>query len=184
MYNDATNLLPPERKRALSRDFSLRIGVVAVVLVTVLTLAAAVLLMPTYVFLKASAGVKQARLASMEAAPSSDNEAALSARLASLSSNAAKLIALSDAPSVSAIISTALAISRPGITLSSLSYTPSVDKSPAILVISGSSSTRDALRNYQLMLQGASFAQSATLPVSAYANDTNIAFTITVTLAP
>ena len=184
MHNNLTNLLPPERRRALSRAFLLRVAVVAVVLVTFLTLAAAVLLIPTYVFLEGNASAKEVRLASMEASLSSSDEAALSARLSALSSNAAKISALATAPSASALIQKVLAASRPGITLSGFSYTPAAGKSPGTVVISGIAATRDALRNYQLTLQGAPFAQSATLPVSVYASDSDISFAITVTLTP
>lgn len=182
--DNVTNLLPLERRRALSRDFFIRTLVVLVVLVTALTLIAAVLLVPTYVYLEASANTKQARLTNMNASLSSSDESGLSARLSALSSNAAKLAALSSAPSASTIIRQVLAIARPGITLTSFSYTPADGGSLATVIISGSSATRDALRNYQLALQGASFVTSASLPVSAYANDSNISFAITLTLAP
>ena len=77
-----------------------------------------------------------------------------------------------------------LVIPRPGIVLSGFDYEPSVGKSAGTLAVSGTATTRDALRNYQLALEGASFARSADLPVSAYAKDTDITFTITVTLTP
>lgn len=184
MDPNLTNLLPAERRRALSRSFLLRVIVVIVALVTVLTLAAGVLLIPTYVYLEATAATKQAHLASMEASLSSSDETGLAARLAALSSNAATLTALSNAPSASVLIREILAVPRPGITLSSFAYTPAEGSSAGTIVVSGSSATRDALRNYQLALQGASFAQSAALPVSAYADDTDISFAITVTLTP
>jgi Tfp pilus assembly protein PilN len=184
MYNELTNLLPQERQSALSRDYFLRLSVVGAVLLSILTFAAAVLLVPTYVFLAKSANAKEIRLVTIKSALSSANETELSARLAALSGDAAILTALAGAPSVSAIIRTVLVVSRPGITLSGFAYTPTVNNVPGILTISGIAATRDALRGYQLALQGAPFALSAALPVSAYANDTNITFTITVTLAP
>jgi hypothetical protein len=184
MYTDLTNLLPPERKQLLARDYLLRVGVVSAVLITILTLAAAVLLIPTYVLLGASANEKKIHLTNMESSLSSNEEATLSARLAILSSNAAKLASLSDTVSVSSIMRAVLAVSRAGITLSGFSYTPAVEKVAGTLLISGTSATRDALRNYQLALQGMPFVRSATLPVSAYANDTNISFTITIVLTP
>ena len=100
-----------------------------------------------------------------------------------LTKEASTLAALANTPSASGIIHAALVVPRPGITLSSLTYTPTANKVPGTLAVSGVASTRDALRNYQLALQEAPFAISATLPVSAYAQDTNIAFTITVTMA-
>ena len=77
-----------------------------------------------------------------------------------------------------------LAISHPGITLSGFDYVPGAGKNPGTLAISGTAATRDTLRNYQTALQSAPFAVTANLPVSAYAKDTGIPFSITVTLAP
>lgn len=184
MHNELTNLLPLERQRELSREYFLRLGVVGVLLLTLLIVAASVLLLPTYVFLKKSFSVKEERLATVSSALSSFDEASLSARLASLSDNATTLATLSDTPSASVIIRSLLAISRPGITLSGFAYTPTTDKKSGTLIVSGSSATRDALRSYQLALQGAPFAISADLPISVYAKDTNITFTVTMTLAP
>ncbi|MDO8593645.1 MAG: hypothetical protein Q7R59_01985 [bacterium] len=186
MFNELTNLLPLERQRALSRDYLLRIGVIIAVLTTALTLSAAVLLIPTYVLLAESANAKNMQLTKTTATLSSAEELALSARLAALSNNAAALVALSNTPSVSATVRAVLATTRPGITLSGFSYAPSSGsgKDSGTIGLSGVSATRDALRSYQLALQGAPFALSAVLPVSAYAKDANIAFTITVTLSP
>ncbi len=184
MYNELTNLLPLERQRAISRDYLLRLGVICALLLMTITLIAAALLLPTYVFLEASSSAKEMRLANIKSAISSADESALAVRLTTLSNNIAALTALANAPTASAVIRTILAVSRPGITLSSFSYTAAVVQSPGTLIISGTSATRDALRNYQLALQDVPFILSADLPISAYAKDTNIAFTITATLSP
>ena len=184
MPNELTNLLPPERVRSLARDYLLRMSVVVAVLVTILTLTATVLLVPTYVLLEDSAQAKKVRLASVEATFSSADEIAFSARLAALAKNAEKLAELSRAPSVGATMRDLLATGRAGIALSGFAYTPATDKSPRTVAVSGMAETRDALRNFQLALQKAPFARSATVPVSAYASDTDIAFTVTITLAP
>lgn len=184
MHNELTNLLPEERQKVLSRDYILRVGVITAMLATALALSAGVLLIPTYVFLNGSANVKKMGLAHVESTLSSADEVALQERLAALSTSAAALVALSDAPSVSALIREALSVPHLGVTLSRLSFTPSAGKSPGTLAVSGSAATRDALRSYQLALEGARFARSAALPVSAYAKDSDIAFTITITLAP
>lgn len=184
MHNELTDLLPKERREALSRGYFLRLGVVVVWFVTLLVLVSMVLLLPTYVLLTENASTKEAHLSSIDSALSSANGATLAVRLATLSSEAATLSALAHAPSASATFRDALALSRPGIALSGLAYTPAAGQNPGTLAISGIAATRDALRSYQLVLQGASFARSADLPVSAYAKDSNIAFTITITLAP
>lgn len=183
MNNELTNLLPPERQRALARAYLLHLGVIIALLITALTIVTSLLLLPTYVFLAQSTTAKQAHLANIESILSSADEKTLSARLAALSSDAALLTALGKIPSASAIVRSALLVSRPGITLSGFTYAPSVGKSSGTFAISGIAATRDALRAYQLALQRASFAVAADLPVSAYAQNTDITFTITVTLA-
>lgn len=185
MHNELTNLLPSERKRTLRRSYFLRLGVIGIVLVNILVLAAALLLLPTFVLLTQSAAAKANRLATIESALSSADEQTLSVRLAALTKDAATLTALADVPSVSAVIRTVLAVPRPGIALSGLIYTPATDKnSSRMLVVSGTAATRDALRNYQIALQNAPVVISALLPVSAYAKESGITFTITITLKP
>ena len=184
MRRELTNLLPFERQRFLSRDYFLRLSVVNALLLMVITLIAATLLLPTYVLLESSSNAKEMRLANIKSTTSSADEKALSTRLATLSTNVAALMTLSNAPSASTVIRTILDVSRPGVTLFGLDYTAATTKSLGKLVISGTSATRDALRNYQIALQGVSFVRTANLPISAYAKDTNIAFTITATLSP
>lgn len=184
MHSDLIDLLPLERQNALAHEYLLRLGVVSLTFVTLLTLAAAVLLVPTYVLLSESARAKEAHLATIESTFSSAAGATFSTRLAKLSDNAAILSALARAPSASATLRATLAVARPGIMLSSLAYTPALGAGSGKLVLSGTAVTRDALRSYQLVLSSAPFAAAANLPVSAYAKDSNIAFSITVTLAP
>lgn len=184
MDNELTDLLPPERQQALSRGYLLRLGVVVAILITALTVIAGLLLVPTYVLLLQSAAAKQAHLTNIESILSSADEKTLSAHLAALSNDAAVLMALGKVPAASTILRAALAVSRPGVTLSGFTYVPAAPKNPGTLAITGVATTRDALRSYQLALQSAPFSAGANLPVSAYAKDANIPFTVTVTLSP
>lgn len=168
----------------VAREYVLRFGVVVVWLVSALALVATLLLIPTYVLLINSAQVKQNYLSSANSSVSPAEVNSLSARLATLNANVASLTALEKAPSVSALLQEVLAVSRPGITLSAFTYTPAASGKPAAFIVSGTAATRDALRNYQLALQNAPFSQSAALPVSAYAKDADIGFSITITIAP
>ncbi|MEK7144474.1 MAG: hypothetical protein AAB794_01265 [Patescibacteria group bacterium] len=184
MDTELTNLLPRERQHALSRGYFLRLGVVLIISVTILVCIAGLLLIPTYVFLTQSAAAKQAHLANVESILASSNEAEISTHLAALSRDATVLVALENVPSASTILRSALAAPRPGISLSAFSYTPANGTAPGTLAISGIAATRDALRTYQLALQNDPFASAANLPVSAYAKDRDISFTISITLAP
>lgn len=182
MNNQLTNLLPPERQHALSRDYVLRLCTVAAVVIALLTVAAGVLLLPSYVFLTRSEGSKQARLSIIETVLSSADDAAISARLAALSGEASQLMKLKNEPSASGTMRAILAVSRPGVTIFGITYTRASGATPGAVSISGTAATRDALRSYQLALEHASFVAAANLPVSAFAKDANISFTIEVIL--
>lgn len=184
MHNHFTNLMPSERQRALKRDYYLRLAVVVALFVSAITAIAMALLAPTYVFLTESIHAKKQQLASIESSYSSASDKTLSARLNALAAQADSLIALSKEKSVGALVRSLLAISRPGISLSGIGYVPATAKTPGTLTIRGTAWTRDALRNYQLAIQDAPFAQTVDLPVSAFAQNSDISFTITVTLAP
>lgn len=178
-----TNLLPSERRETLRRSYYLRLGVVVTMFIIGLTAAAAVLLAPTYVFLLQSKSAKEARLAQANAALAASNSSGLAAQLSALSVQTATLAALAQAPSAVQLISGLLTLPRPGITLSSFVYAPATIRTGATITLSGVAATRNTLRAYQLELQNAPSVAGADLPVSAYAKDTNIDFTITVTFS-
>ncbi len=184
MPDELTNLLPRERRAAFKRIYAIRIGVIAALAVAALAVAAMILLVPTYVYLAGSAATKTAQLATIDATLSSTNEAALSSRLNALSGNAATLVALAKVPSVSATMRALLGVSRPGITLTGFDYEPATGTVLGELAVTGVAATRDALRSYQLALQGSPFVKTADLPVSSFAKDSNIGFTVTLTLTP
>lgn len=183
MPPESINLLPTERRRALRLDYFLRLGTVAAVLATALVLVALVLLLPTYVFLASAQTTREARLASAEADLSSGDQVELVTRLDSLTTDAATLIKLAKAPSVSVLMRTTLAVAHTGVAVTGVSYTPQSGTKPGTLAITGTAITRDDLRAYQLALIATPIFSGADLPVSSYAKDRNIPFTITATLA-
>lgn len=184
MHNDLTNLLPLERRRILSRNYFLRLGVIIVVCATILVLVSMVLLLPTYILLTENIRAKESRLTTIESSLSSADEEILSMRFVTLSESTVTLSALAEGPSASVTIRSLLALARPGITLTHFGYVPGNKKKLSALTISGVAATRDALRTYQLALENSSLTRSADLPVSAYAKDSDITFTIIVTLVP
>lgn len=184
MNNELTNLLPPERLNKLSRDYLIRLATVTAFMLTALMLIATILLFPSYVFLSKNENAKKSQLISAGSEVSSLDEKKLSVRLSLLSDNMKRLIDLDKVQSINAVASKMLAVNRQGISLSGFSYTAADGNKNGVLVVSGIASTREALRNYQLALEGGSFALSANLPVSAYAKDSQIEFSITITLAP
>ncbi|MEK7604397.1 MAG: hypothetical protein AAB442_01195 [Patescibacteria group bacterium] len=187
MNDELTNLLPLERQKALRRNYFLRFFVVSAWMTTILVMVAGILLIPTYVFLTRSFGAKQAHLASLTSAVFSADEKNLSDQIASLTQDAAALTTFNTAVSMGTLVASLLNVTRPGIVLSGISYTPAsaTKKNMATtMTLSGTAATREALRSYQLALQGAPGVSTVVLPVSAYAQSSDIAFSITLTLAP
>lgn len=187
MMDELTNLLPLDRQKTLRRWYFMREFVVATILVTLLIGTAAILLLPTYVYLTKSADEKQARLIATGNLVSSADQKELTKRLGALTSNAKILAELKDAYGVGHLITDVLAVARLGVILEGFTYAPATTapkKAAATLAVSGKAATRDALRTYQLALQGLPFIAAAVLPVSAYAQSIDIPFTIALTLKP
>lgn len=184
MHGELTNLLPPERQRTLSRTYFARLSIVVAAFVILLTLASAALLLPTYVFLSQSAESKAKRLSAINAALATSDEAVLSERLAALTKDATTLTSLADRPSASETARAILAVPRPGVALSGFSYSIEPGSFVRSISLSGIAASRDALRRYQLALENSPTVTSASLPVSAYAKDADISFTIAVSFAP
>ncbi len=185
---ESLNFLPAERIRAHVRRYFWRLGTVAAYLACALAVIAGILLIPTLVFLRNAEVTKQARLASIESVLASYDEVALAARLLALSSDATALVLLAAAPSATSLVRQALAVPRPGIILSSITYAPAKGSTPkdsksGTFTLSGTAASRNGLRAYQLALAATPAFANANLPVSSYAKDSDIPFTITVTLA-
>lgn len=181
MSDTSTNLLPEDRQHTLIRGYFMRFGTVSIISLILLIFVAAISLLPTYAFLGRNIHTKEAHLASIES--SSADRKVFSAQLSALSNDAAALETLTKTPSASASIRAVLAIPRPGITFSGFEYSYLENKNSTILAISGVAATRDSLRNYQLALQNTSTVASADMPISVYASNANIPFTITMTLS-
>ena len=182
MYPELTTLLPSDRERTIRREYFIRLATIAILGAAALTLAAAALLAPSYAFLLTQEKNKTDRLALLESTLVSADEAALSARLAALSADANQLTKLGEHESVMSRIQAVLSVDHSGVAVTNIAYSPTSGKAGTI-AISGTATTRNALRAYQLALAGAAFSAGADLPVSAYAKDADIPFTITVTLA-
>lgn len=184
MLSGLTNLVPSRRQNKWTRDYFFRIATVAVFLMTLLVVTAGVLLFPTYIYLVSAEKTKLARLEKADNSLSSPEETDLASRLQTLSHDAQALVLLKDINAISRTINSLLSVSRPGITISGVAFNPATEEKGNTVSVIGTALTRESLRSYQIALDGASFSSSANLPVSAYAKESNIPFTIVVTLSP
>lgn len=181
MYHELTNLLPSDRSRALRREYFARLGVVALSMLAILVVIHAVLLLPTYLSIRDDAQYERARLAELETALASSEEQQVGSRLARLANDTAYLTAQAEAPSGSDAIRAVLLVPRAGISITNVSYTASPTAGENRLVLMGVAETRDTLRRYYSALSSQPFVSKADLPISTYAKETDLVFTITLT---
>ncbi len=179
MSAELTNLLPPERIRAFRQNYYFRLGTAAAALVALLAVAHAALLFPAYLYLHESVELERAHLAELAANLASSGEGEMQARLARLEADSARIVTLSSSPSSAAAIKAILALPHAGITVSGFTFhAPSPE---GRITITGTAATRESLRQYALAASSLPFAKSADLPLSAYAKESDIPFTITLT---
>lgn len=177
---DLTNLLPEDRLRSLRQIYFLRLAVVSLIVLAGVIAIHGVLLVPSYLFVEGQVRERTTALAEIEATLAGSEEKEVSARIASLSADALYLTRLSGVPKASTAVSSVVALPRPGIRLTGFSFAP-VAEGGATMVVSGVATTREALRAYERVLSEQTYITSATLPISAYAKDSDISFAITLT---
>jgi hypothetical protein len=186
MAIELTNLLPEFRKRRFRRQYFLRLGTMLLAALAFLTLLHGILLLPTYLYARGGVARSTAAVAALNASADTAGEAELTARKGALNTTASNLLRLKEAPAASAALRAVLAVPRPGVALTGFTITTPLGNAPAHMQLSGIASSRDALRQYAAALGQLPFVTGADLPISAYAQETDIDFTITLsgTLRP
>lgn len=179
MDRNLTNLLPEERIRSLRRVYFMRLAVIGVLLLAGVTVVHGVLLLPSYLYLRNQVGEREAALASLTNTLAGSEEKEISARVAALTVDSAHLARLSSVPKASAAIRAIAALPRSGIRLTGFSFSPKEGGEPTMSV-SGVATTREALRTFEQSLADEPYITSADLPISAYAKERDISFTISL----
>lgn len=180
MELELTNLLPEERMRSLRRLYFIRLAVVAVVLLSGVILVHGVLLLPSYLYLRNQVGERAASLVALTTTLAGSEEKEISSRVAALGEDSAHLARLSSVPKASAAIRAITALPRSGIRLTGFSFAPNPG-AETMMSVSGVATTREALRTFEQSLANQPFITSVDLPISAYAKERDISFTISLT---
>lgn len=182
MLPELTNLLPPERKVTLSREYLFRFGTCALVFLSALIVVHAALLVPTYAYVLEDKAVQEERVTELSLRREVSGFTDLSARVTALSERATMLEELRTLPSGSDVIRAVLALPRGGVSLSSFVYAPPNGSEQGYMRIGGTALTRESLRAFDSALGSLSFVRSRELPLSAYAREKDIPFEIALTL--
>lgn len=178
MSAELTNFLPDDRKRAGRADYRYRLTALALAGLGILVVVHGILLIPSYMYLSDKADAERSRIAEFDAADAQSNGTGSASALAHAESDAGRLLAVASSTPASDLFRAVLAVPRSGITVVSFSYSAGV--SPQ-MVITGIATTRDALRAYDLSLSALPYVKDASLPLSAFAKDSDIDFSITLT---
>ena len=181
MYRELTNLLPHSRIAALRRDYFLRLGTVAVLALVALVGTHGVLLIPSYVFIEQQTMAREMTLAALEATLATDEEREADVRLSALRDDTVYLARLESVSTASAAIRAILALPRPGVQLTSFTFEPPAGEKEGRMTVAGMADTRNTLRRYSLELSALPFVTSTDLPISAYAKERDILFSIALT---
>ena len=180
-----TNLLPVSARRRLRQSYLLRFVVIALMLATGVVIIHGTLLVPSY--LQAASAVKDAEVerTRLQAQTTTAEEQAAQAQLVSLRADIARLTQAHDLPSGSESLYGVLKVPRTGISIRGLSYTAAqTATSSAQMTVAGIAASRESLRQFVGALEDAPGVTAAELPISAYARETAIPFSITLTGAP
>jgi len=183
MTDETINILPEKRRQQEAQAYFVRLGILFLVLVTAITIIAGILLLPTYAYVTQNLRAKQEYAASL-APNEATNTPDISARINVLARKVAVLTPLASNTSASKAVRMLLAVPRPGVTLQNINFTLGAGAKPSVLLVSGIASTRSGLQAYQQALEQAPFVRAAEVPVSVFAKDAQVPFTITVTLTP
>lgn len=178
------NVLPKERLQNLRSIYFVRLGVVACAFLILSVLFHGALLVPSYLYLRTSIIEKEAQAAALSAQLGGTEEE-IATRAEALKGNATYLARLGNVPSASTNIRAILALNRPDVHITDITFAaPTGTTGKAAvgkMVVTGVAETREALRAYNVALSGLPFITKADLPISAYAKESNIQFSITLT---
>lgn len=182
MQSELTNLLPSSNARTLARRYFMRCATVFILLTTLAVIAHGIFLIPTYVYARGEVVREQTELDALTQKLASENGSDTGKRTAAIQTDVQYLSRLDGRPTASGAIRAVLAVAHPGIHISGFTITaPATTDAQMSMVISGVSDTRDALRSYVGALGQLPSISKADLPISTYAKETNIPFTITLT---
>ena len=168
--------------RVFRRAYFMRLVTIALIVLTFAVILSGLLLLPSYLYVQGEVTRGREALALINTAQLSEAEESVRARGEKLASATANLARLSQAPQATAALRAVLDVSSTGIALTGFTYaaaTTADEKSR--MDVSGIADSREALRNYVAALNALPSVDSAELPISAYARETNIPFTITLT---
>jgi len=174
------NLLPDHIQKAFKRMYLLRLLTIAFFIGAFLVIVHSILLVPSYVFLQArvlNQEVEKEFLGKTLEASGSDE---VENRLKVLNGKIALLETLPDEPLFISAIEEVLEVSRTGIKVTQISYTPN---DPKVQVgVRGIATDRDALRSFAKRLEEREGVSGVDFPIGNLSKEEDLPFNISIIL--
>jgi Tfp pilus assembly protein PilN len=165
----------------VKQEYFIRLGTVTLFALAAIVLASGALLAPSYLYLNTEIQARSNQLSALEAQLGATVGSQASSRLSALSGNAAYLARLASTSSATAALRNVLSAPHTGISLVAFSITPAKHGNDGTMTLTGTASTRETLRAYNDALSHVPGVTNGDLPISAYAQDSNIPFSIKLT---
>lgn len=176
-----TNLLPPERKKTLKRAYVMRLSATAFLLLSFLVISLTLLQSPILLFKwnQVQALKSEEARSTQELGTIGSTEAG--GRIKMMNDNLVYLARLSTTTSAVETVTMITNLPYTDVRLTGLSYTPSAKGAPGKMIVNGTAATREALQRYVNLLRTIPLVTGADLPISTFAKESDIPFSIALT---
>jgi hypothetical protein len=176
------HLLPDKEKKTLEREYRYRLLLVGLCFVLATLVVASVFLFPSYILSKRKLDDVTFRNTQMKKSIHAKTDPALANFLSTLKDNLSALKSTSQMASSSVLIKDITDKKSSGIYLNQFSI--SNEGTTESILLSGKASNRDNLIHFYRDLQGDAHFSKVDLPISDFAKDKDISFTITISVKP
>jgi len=175
------NLLPEMRKDSLRRAYLMRFFVVSVLVLFGVLIIQVVGMVPSYVYVEQQQRMYEAELAGLGEKLAGFEEKGIQERVSTLEARAVALQEIANASTASSVFRAVVAVPHAGIKIERLSFTRGRGDVTPSLVIAGVAASRSTLSSYANALSLLPYVTHADLPISAFAKEIDIPFSLTLT---
>ncbi len=176
------NLLPDNLKKKIKKQYNLRRVIIVLLFFIFIQISFMIFLLPTWLMSSYKEEDVNLRGIDLNNYLASLNIASTTENIKSLNSQLSVMDKALSYPEIVMYIDGVLSKRTNSIHIDNVSYTGS-DSKNAILTIDGTSATRESLVSFVKNLQSSGMFKSVDLPISNFANDKDLAFSIKITIS-
>lgn len=175
------NLLPDNLRKIIVKEYSLRRAIVILFFIIFIQISFMVFLMPTWLISTYKEEDVVLRGADMNGRLSNLNIASTTDDIKSLNNKVSVIQTYLDYPGFNKYLTFILSKQTKSILIKNIAYSNADSKSVTISV-DGTAATREVLRNFVKSLQTSESFKSVDIPISNYAKEKDLVFTIKITV--